>query len=329
MHHQPRTHRRGRPATTRADVLALLALSAVLGSLLLPGLLRAREADARAQCAANLKQIGLAIRGYTQAHDGVLPNNTAIQAVVGTDPPMNNLVSPLGSWNGQILPYLGNDAVNRLYDPTKDWYDAVNSANQQAAATRIPAFVCPAAPDPNRVVRTRDGAGKGFAAAVTDYCGVPAIYHNNNQPGNLLPGAMNHRYGSARIRVSDIGDGASNTLIVVEMADKPNHWVAGRRVADNAAKVYDAPGEGLGHGQWAAPNWNHLRTYTFDGQAPFGECAVNCNNGAGVYAFHPGGANVLFVDGSARFLSQARTTQALLVALVTTNGGEPLSPDDF
>ena len=65
-----------------------------------------------------------------------------------------------------------------------------------------------------------------------------------------------------------------------------------------------------------------------DGKTPFGPCAVNCSNSASIYGFHPGGANVLFVDGSVRFL-KAGMSQELLVALVSYAGGEVLSPDDF
>jgi prepilin-type processing-associated H-X9-DG protein len=45
---------------------------------------------------------------------------------------------------------------------------------------------------------------------------------------------------------------------------------------------------------------------------------------ADVYSFHPGGANVLFADGSVHFLSQ-NVSAATLVYLVTGSGGEVVS----
>jgi prepilin-type processing-associated H-X9-DG protein len=219
--------------------------------------------------------------------------------------------------------------VCKLFDLRYDWFDAANSTNQQASSTPIPLFLCPSAPKANRMVLTKDASNNQCAAGATDYCGVPAAYLYNNQATSLFAGAMNYRYGSYITRISDVRDGTSNTLIVVEMADKPSVWRAGRLVTDNSGTVYNAAGNSIGSGQWAAPNWNHLRSYSFDGATQFGPCAVNCSNGASIYAFHPGGANVLFVDGSVHFLSQARTSQELMVALVTANGGEVLSSDDF
>jgi len=135
---------------------------------------------------------------------------------------------------------------------------------------------------------------------------------------------MHHRTIVRRMRLSDIVDGTSQTLLVVEMADKPNSWQAGRLAEDRS----DKPQQTALSGQWAAPNWNHLRSHSTDGKAAFGPCAVNCSNSAAIYSFHPGGANVLFVDGSVRFL-KAGMSQELLIALVSCAGGELLSPDDY
>jgi len=40
-------------------------------------------------------------------------------------------------------------------------------------------------------------------------------------------------------------------------------------------------------------------------------CAINCYNNNEVYAFHPGGANLLFGDGSVRFARSSMTINTL------------------
>src|SRR5205085_434514 len=58
-----------------------------------------------------------------------------------------------------------------------------------------------------------------------------------------------------------------------------------------------------------------------------GPCAVNCNNLSGdIYAFHPAGANIAFVDGSVRFVAKNMPITTL-IALVTKDGGEQVGSD--
>ena len=74
----------------------------ILIALLLPAVQAAREAARRAQCANNLKQIGLAMHNYNDAY-GCFPP-AAITDAQG---------KPLLSWRVAILPYLENQP---LYD---------------------------------------------------------------------------------------------------------------------------------------------------------------------------------------------------------------------
>jgi len=54
-----------------------------------------------------------------------------------------------------------------------------------------------------------------------------------------------------------------------------------------------------------------------------GPCNVNCNNHQGVYAFHPGGANSLFLDGTVRFLRTTIAPEALY-AIVSRSRGDSI-----
>jgi prepilin-type N-terminal cleavage/methylation domain-containing protein/prepilin-type processing-associated H-X9-DG protein len=75
-----------------------------------------------------------------------------------------------------------------------------------------------------------------------------------------------------------------------------------------------------------------------DTQYPFGTCTIlgdGADGGAddsafcGPESYHPGGANLLFCDGSVRFVKSSINRTAVMWSLATRNGGEVVSSDSY
>lgn len=103
--------------------------------------------------------------------------------------------------------------------------------------------------------------------------------------------------GETPVRFSDIADGASNTWLVVEAA---NSGIA-----------------------WSEPRDLHVLQ-----MAP----QINPPAGQGISSKHPGGAQVLYADGSMHYISEATSSPSEVYSehirnALTIAGGDPVDPD--
>lgn len=180
---------------TLIELLIVIAIVSILAAVLFPVFANAREKSRQTSCAANMKQLGLAMSQYAQDNDEAFPitQNYAY-------------TSSSVCWEGEIAPYLGFHIVYTL---------GVGSADYQAGNAKI--FLCP--DDPATLTALQISAGQqkeSYALAsphshnVTPWLGfVLAEVAGATSPEETQPG----------IQVSQIPQ-PDSTFEIVEMPDK-------------------------------------------------------------------------------------------------------------
>jgi prepilin-type N-terminal cleavage/methylation domain-containing protein len=313
---------RPRPGFTLIELLVVIAIIAILIGLLLPAVQKVRDAAARTQCQNNLKQVSLAVFNYESAYR-TLPTSTRPAGVTS---------APRISWTIGLLPFIEQQNIRNYFDITTNWD---SPTNLPLTSQPIKIFQCPSAPNSTRL----DGDPQTNVwniVAVTDYAasiGISPLATNLNVTGALLPGML---VKNQTVKLADVTDGLSNTLMIVESAGRPLIYQLGRAVGA-------VPALKINGGGWARPASDlDFLPSTPDGSTFPGSCAAGCTNGfnyptyaappfgtegtSAPYAFHTGVITAAFGDGSVRTISNSISVYTF-GALVTANGGEVISGD--
>ena len=314
---------------TLIELLVVIAIIAILIGLLLPAVQKVREAASRLQCSNNLKQLGLAFFNYENTYQALPP------AYFMAFPPAANLAY---GWAPLMLPYLEQENLYKQYNFNQMFNTASNIAVLQ---TQLKVMQCPSTPTPSRseTITLPAGTVPGYPAATfTTAAGDYSVISGVTSVGwDSVVGAPSggDREGMlasppfTSSRISAVSDGVSNTLLLVELAGRPEAWQANIRVATNGFPVVPNSGNAntVGAG-WGNPyngeNWVNGSLY--DGTGIQGPCMINCTNvnGRGIYGFHTNGATVVMGDGSVRFLNTSMNPKNF-VYMITAKKGEIIS----
>jgi prepilin-type N-terminal cleavage/methylation domain-containing protein/prepilin-type processing-associated H-X9-DG protein len=198
-----------RRAFTLIELLVVIAIIAVLIALLLPAVQAAREAARRAQCANNLKQIGLALHNYHQANDCFPPSSLPVWDSTGKKIASNASYSA----HARLLQFLEQQPLANSMNYSIGCFNSSdtygNAANSTVTSTRLGGFLCPSTAVPTFLVNKV--AGQSFVAPGTSYfCSVGSSMEFDS---TQTAGPPNGPFGYATVRgIAQILDGTSNTV---------------------------------------------------------------------------------------------------------------------
>lgn len=310
---------------TLLELLVVISIIAMLMSLILPAIQTARKSARRIECLNHMHNLAIAMTARTEAH------RRYPAAGYWAGQPGNRY--PSHNWCVDLLPY-----VDRL-DLADRWnYDVgySDAPNGQLSMTQVSVFVCP---EDDSVQGAGDlsyavSGGIGYSTFLNNVHDVPvdpfgnAIDLNGNGviglSGDPLDGSPTDRQllrhlglffmenfgphpGVVRHHTTaSVRDGFSNTLMFLEnsrtgrnSAEPDENWAtpyAHKSAVFFGPNVCDANICQTGHVDYSKANSGQWKINAglneLEGRSPF--AASN----------HPGGVNVAFADGSARFLSR-------------------------
>ncbi|NBO91867.1 MAG: DUF1559 domain-containing protein [Planctomycetia bacterium] len=348
-----------RKGFTLIELLVVIAIIAVLIGLLLPAVQKVREAAARMQCTNNLKQLGLSAMNYEGTNQCFPPGWIAPNPVYTL--PTTGIV--MGSASTQtprctnvmveLLPFIEQENLVKIWNFTNNNLNLMNSTNPNGPAGQvIKIFLCPSSvvgSTPTAVVsgstyglNSYGGVGGriSFSARTTGLPQVPNTSGTFPQPPAPAPLDVSGNttihatldgifYTNSRVRIADITDGTSNTMMFGERQHKDP-------IFDQIYTTFPILG-------WSGWGWVNQENAIGDflvgacqpinwmvPQSAIGSPTNTSNNNwirmklSSMSSAHTGGANVAMSDGSVRFLSNS-TTLTVLWGLSTRAGGEVIS----
>ncbi len=278
---------------TLIELLVVIAIIAILIALLLPAVQQAREAARRTQCRNNLKQIGLALHNYHDTFNIFPPGCLAMNAAgiaykSGDAEPSRTAVTGGWGWTVFVLPMLDQGPLFQSLNPNGNNFPAAPSA---LTKTILPAYLCPSEASGNIVTSFAmggDNAGNGHAkSSYTGIFGSTSVNYVNTAARETR-GIF---WYNSDVKIRDITDGASNTLMVTE-----RYW-DGKDSETRRGAIW--AGKCPGGANDAGNKYSNLVR-----AQDHPDWLIKGKNNNAAASYHVGGVHFVMGDGAVRFLSE-------------------------
>lgn len=329
-----------RAGFTLIELLVVIAIIAILIALLLPAVQQAREAARRTQCRNNLKQLGLALHNYHDAHSTFPAGYYSYPTRDGSGPAAANIDpvtwdgAPGWGWGTALLPYMEQtNLAARLRGEIPIWAPEVRNE----ITTKLQMFLCPSASGGDEAFTVRDEPGNPLlingstiqlgrshyvashgqescwgecGAASTGeiftniYTGTTTTVTVNGDVSKVADGPF---FRNSKTRFRDVTDGTSNTIFLGEHSSKLSEktWVG---VVPGAFThpSFTSPENGPDAAATltlvhAGPSGGELDITGFPIIHPVNFPTYHVGQ---MYSEHTGGGMVCLGDGSVRFISE-------------------------
>lgn len=330
---------------TIIELLVSISLMAILVALLLPAVQSAREAARRLRCKNSLKQLGLALHNYHDAHSifppanvwagrgeprgaGLLPIGTFDRVAMGISPG-GEPDRLLANWVILSLPFLDQSTLYAAFELGQPVDDVVNLP---ACGARLPVMECPSDPYsamPYERALLAGGQGHSYARGnyalnlgpnrpcFTSQSGCVDGFHTGT-PDLLNTNATLWGSGVAGFNVSfrfrDFINGTSNIVAIDEIragidpVDPRGTWALGMAGASITAAHAEGPNRASGLDGIDSCTFLTLK-YSARGLQligmPCSDSPIPANFAATARSMHAASVNVLLLDGSVQTIGDS------------------------